>query len=191
MRLGICSLDFGIIKITRTSRLNKYIFHNYRQQSPLASATASRYFRNFIQLFWPISLFKLVNVAIIIAFSSFGVTRCFIGLFLSLYFAPYALIKRVTVSRIRWPHVKGDVVAEIIWQGSPVCVARCRVLWTLANDFMHCLPDNKLWHFRVPGYGPHWLGRSLSFMISISPTNSGTLFLSERAEWVSRVAVPS
>ena len=127
VRWVIWRLNFENKKITLTSHL-----------TDIFSKIKDKY---LLQLFWTVSLFKLVNVAIIL-----GVTRSFIGL--SLYFALYVIIKGCAVWGIRWAHVRGDVVSEIVWQpceGSRACVIWCIVpmalahlVWEIPNVVMHC-----------------------------------------------------
>ena len=108
------------------------------------------------------------------------------------------MMKGVAVWGIRCPHVRGYVVAEIIWQqceGSPACMVWCRVLvalehlaWEIPNVFMHCLHDKKkLKHFRVLGYGPHWLsGIVINHSLDLTNELGSSLLIRK-----SRVSFPS
>ena len=80
---------------------------------PLTSTTASGRLWNLLQLFWPVSLFELVNVAIIFAFSSSSVLQ---GVLLVSHFALYVIIRGLQsgglgdyMSGVTWPH-------ELAWQ---------------------------------------------------------------------------
>ena len=77
------------------------------------------------QAFPIFSLFKLVNSAIILAFSSsHGVAWIFIDL--SLNHMTHIIINGIAIWGVRQPDVRNDVVEEILIQprlGSPACVA--------------------------------------------------------------------
>ena len=76
-----------------------------------------------------VSLFELVNAAIILAFSSSLILLNFVGL--SLNHTPHIIIKSIVICGARQPNVRGDVVTEIFSQprlASPACVVWCRVL---------------------------------------------------------------
>ena len=82
VKLVNCHLNYTKRKIILTSRFIRYIYQNYMKISwntidwiyskklSYASTVASRWIQNLLQAFPMISLFKLVNAAIILPFSS-------------------------------------------------------------------------------------------------------------------------
>ena len=139
-----CHLNYTKMKMTLTAHFIGYSYQNYMKisrnstdkiylkKSLLASSLAFRW----LQAFLMVSLFKLVNAVIILAFSSSWVLHSFVCLLLNC--TPYIIFKGIAIWRVRWL----DVVEENFAQsrlGSPACVAWCRVL--LPNRVFQ-LPDS-------------------------------------------------